>query len=54
MFDISVCCLFVLISADIGDTQSRLLDHRPVLQGEIRYFTREFEVRKFCASFFHD
>uniref|UniRef100_A0A8B9KIE2 Biogenesis of lysosome-related organelles complex 1 subunit 5 n=1 Tax=Astyanax mexicanus TaxID=7994 RepID=A0A8B9KIE2_ASTMX len=30
---------------NVGDIQSRLLDHRPVLQGEIRYFVREFEVR---------
>jgi hypothetical protein len=29
---------------DVGDIQSRLIDHRPVIQGEIRYFVREFEV----------
>ncbi|XP_060756080.1 biogenesis of lysosome-related organelles complex 1 subunit 5 isoform X1 [Neoarius graeffei] len=32
--------------ADVGDIQSRLLDHRPVLQGEIRYFVREFEEKR--------
>lgn len=30
--------------ADVGDIQSRLLDHRPVINAEIRYFVREFEV----------
>ncbi|XP_076868393.1 biogenesis of lysosome-related organelles complex 1 subunit 5 [Brachyhypopomus gauderio] len=34
------------ISKDVGDIQSRLLDHRPVLQGEIRYFLREFEEKR--------
>uniref|UniRef100_A0A671KPR0 Biogenesis of lysosome-related organelles complex 1 subunit 5 n=1 Tax=Sinocyclocheilus anshuiensis TaxID=1608454 RepID=A0A671KPR0_9TELE len=29
------------IVKDVGDIQSRLIDHRPVLQGEIRYFIRE-------------
>lgn len=31
--------------ADVGDIQSRLLDHRPVINAEIRYFVKEFEVR---------
>ncbi|MBN3305028.1 BL1S5 protein, partial [Amia calva] len=31
---------------DVGDVQSRLLDHRPVIQGEIRYFVREFEEKR--------
>ncbi|KTF99696.1 hypothetical protein cypCar_00035781 [Cyprinus carpio] len=30
----------------VGDIQSRLIDHRPVLQGEIRYFIREFEEKR--------
>lgn len=30
--------------ADVGDIQSRLLDHRPVINAEIRYFVKEFEV----------
>ncbi|KAL7835620.1 hypothetical protein SRHO_G00279670 [Serrasalmus rhombeus] len=34
------------ITKDVGDIQSRLLDHRPVLQGEIRYFVREFEEKR--------
>ncbi|XP_060756081.1 biogenesis of lysosome-related organelles complex 1 subunit 5 isoform X2 [Neoarius graeffei] len=34
------------IGHDVGDIQSRLLDHRPVLQGEIRYFVREFEEKR--------
>jgi len=29
---------------DVGEIYSRLLDHRPVIQGEIRYFVKEFEV----------
>ncbi|XP_066542826.1 biogenesis of lysosome-related organelles complex 1 subunit 5 [Hoplias malabaricus] len=34
------------IAKDVGDIQSRLLDHRPFLQGEIRYFVREFEDKR--------
>ncbi|XP_056307010.1 biogenesis of lysosome-related organelles complex 1 subunit 5 [Danio aesculapii] len=34
------------IIKDVGDIQSRLIDHRPVLQGEIRYFIREFEEKR--------
>ncbi|KAK1172416.1 biogenesis of lysosome-related organelles complex 1 subunit 5 isoform X1 [Huso huso] len=34
------------IAKDIGDIQSRLLDHRPVVQGEIRFFVREFEEKR--------
>ncbi|XP_051538455.1 biogenesis of lysosome-related organelles complex 1 subunit 5-like isoform X1 [Myxocyprinus asiaticus] len=34
------------IIKDVGDIQSRLIDHRPVLQGEIRYFLREFEEKR--------
>uniref|UniRef100_A0A672MLG4 Biogenesis of lysosome-related organelles complex 1 subunit 5 n=1 Tax=Sinocyclocheilus grahami TaxID=75366 RepID=A0A672MLG4_SINGR len=29
------------IVKDVGDIQSRLIDHRPVLQGEIKFFIRE-------------
>nr|CBN81822.1 Protein Muted homolog [Dicentrarchus labrax] len=32
--------------ADVGDIQSRLLDHRPVINAEIRYFVREFEEKR--------
>lgn len=31
-------------SADVGDIQSRLLHHRPIINAEICYFVREFEV----------
>ncbi|KAA0704997.1 Biogenesis of lysosome-related organelles complex 1 subunit 5 [Triplophysa tibetana] len=34
------------IVKDVGDIQSRIIDHRPVLQGEIRYFLREFEEKR--------
>ncbi|KAF3703454.1 Biogenesis of lysosome-related organelles complex 1 subunit 5 [Channa argus] len=30
----------------VGDIQSRLLDHRPVISAEIRYFVREFEEKR--------
>ncbi|XP_051970434.1 biogenesis of lysosome-related organelles complex 1 subunit 5-like [Xyrauchen texanus] len=32
------------IIKNVSDIKSRLTDHRPVLQGEIRYFLKEFEV----------
>ncbi|XP_062335620.1 biogenesis of lysosome-related organelles complex 1 subunit 5 isoform X1 [Osmerus eperlanus] len=31
---------------DVGDIQSRIVDHRPITQGEIRYFVREFEEKR--------
>uniref|UniRef100_A0A4W5K6Q0 Biogenesis of lysosome-related organelles complex 1 subunit 5 n=1 Tax=Hucho hucho TaxID=62062 RepID=A0A4W5K6Q0_9TELE len=31
---------------DVGDIQSRLIDHRPVVHGEICYFVREFEEKR--------
>ncbi|XP_028820793.1 biogenesis of lysosome-related organelles complex 1 subunit 5 [Denticeps clupeoides] len=34
------------ILKDVGDVQSRLVDHRPVIQGEMRYFVREFEEKR--------
>ncbi|CAK6951897.1 biogenesis of lysosome-related organelles complex 1 subunit 5 [Scomber scombrus] len=34
------------ITKDVGDIQSRLLDHRPVINAEIRYFVREFEEKR--------
>ncbi|XP_025928636.1 biogenesis of lysosome-related organelles complex 1 subunit 5 [Apteryx mantelli] len=34
------------IIKDIGEIHSRLLDHRPVIQGEIRYFVKEFEEKR--------
>ncbi|XP_074549703.1 biogenesis of lysosome-related organelles complex 1 subunit 5 [Halichoeres trimaculatus] len=34
------------IAQDVGDIQSRLLDHRPIINAEIRYFVREFEEKR--------
>ncbi|KAK2859327.1 hypothetical protein Q5P01_003947 [Channa striata] len=34
------------IIKDVGDVQSRLLDHRPIISAEIRYFVREFEEKR--------
>ncbi|XP_017285312.1 biogenesis of lysosome-related organelles complex 1 subunit 5 [Kryptolebias marmoratus] len=34
------------IAKDMGDIQSRLLDHRPVISAEARYFVREFEEKR--------
>ncbi|XP_029979684.1 biogenesis of lysosome-related organelles complex 1 subunit 5 [Sphaeramia orbicularis] len=34
------------IIKDVGDIQSRLLDHRPVVSAETRYFVREFEEKR--------
>ncbi|XP_053322263.1 biogenesis of lysosome-related organelles complex 1 subunit 5 [Spea bombifrons] len=35
-----------LIMRDVGEIHSRLLDHRPVIQGETRYFVKEFEEKR--------
>lgn len=32
--------------SDLGELESRLFDHRPVLQGDINYFLREFEDKR--------
>ncbi|XP_029385309.1 biogenesis of lysosome-related organelles complex 1 subunit 5 [Echeneis naucrates] len=34
------------IAKDVGDIQSRLLHHRPVINAEIRYFVAEFEEKR--------
>ncbi|XP_014914565.1 biogenesis of lysosome-related organelles complex 1 subunit 5 [Poecilia latipinna] len=34
------------IAKDVGDIQSRMLDHRPVISAEVRYFVREFEEKR--------
>ncbi|XP_062841856.1 biogenesis of lysosome-related organelles complex 1 subunit 5 [Trichomycterus rosablanca] len=34
------------ITHAVGDVQSRLLDHKPIIQGEIRYFVQEFEEKR--------
>ncbi|XP_069469592.1 biogenesis of lysosome-related organelles complex 1 subunit 5 isoform X2 [Ambystoma mexicanum] len=35
-----------MIIKDLGEIHSRLLDHRPVIQGETRYFVKEFEEKR--------
>ncbi|KAL4616854.1 biogenesis of lysosome-related organelles complex 1 subunit 5 isoform X2 [Arapaima gigas] len=34
------------VAKDVGDIQARLTDHRPVVQGELRYFVAEFEEKR--------
>ncbi|XP_063307814.1 biogenesis of lysosome-related organelles complex 1 subunit 5 [Pelobates fuscus] len=34
------------IIKDVGEIHSRLLDHRPFIQGETRYFIKEFEEKR--------
>ncbi|XP_071341625.1 biogenesis of lysosome-related organelles complex 1 subunit 5 [Trachinotus anak] len=34
------------IAKDVGDIQSRLLHHRPIINAEIRFFVREFEEKR--------
>ncbi|XP_037312457.1 biogenesis of lysosome-related organelles complex 1 subunit 5 [Pungitius pungitius] len=34
------------VAKDVGDIQSRLLDHRPIINAEVRYFVREFEEKR--------
>ncbi|XP_022083305.1 biogenesis of lysosome-related organelles complex 1 subunit 5-like [Acanthaster planci] len=31
---------------DLGEIHARLLDHKPVIQGEIRFFIKEFEGKR--------
>lgn len=40
----NIFCVSLLSFIDVGEIYSRLLDHRPVIQGEMRYFIKEFEV----------
>ncbi|XP_049621156.1 biogenesis of lysosome-related organelles complex 1 subunit 5 [Suncus etruscus] len=35
-----------LVIKDLGEIHSRLFDHRPVIQGETRFFLREFEEKR--------
>uniref|UniRef100_A0A6I8N6R5 Biogenesis of lysosome-related organelles complex 1 subunit 5 n=2 Tax=Ornithorhynchus anatinus TaxID=9258 RepID=A0A6I8N6R5_ORNAN len=35
-----------LVIKDLGEIHSRLLDHRPIIQGEARYFVKEFEEKR--------
>ncbi|XP_040839942.1 biogenesis of lysosome-related organelles complex 1 subunit 5 isoform X2 [Ochotona curzoniae] len=39
-----------LIIKDLGEIHSRLLDHRPVIQGETRYFVKEFECKRLMTQ----
>uniref|UniRef100_A0A5F5PLM4 Biogenesis of lysosome-related organelles complex 1 subunit 5 n=1 Tax=Equus caballus TaxID=9796 RepID=A0A5F5PLM4_HORSE len=39
-----------LIIKDLGEIHSRLLDHRPVIQGETRYFVKEFECTQLLTQ----
>uniref|UniRef100_A0A3Q3W3X6 Biogenesis of lysosome-related organelles complex 1 subunit 5 n=1 Tax=Mola mola TaxID=94237 RepID=A0A3Q3W3X6_MOLML len=34
------------VAKDVGDIRSRLLDHKPVINAEIRYFVKEFEEKR--------
>ncbi|XP_077990119.1 biogenesis of lysosome-related organelles complex 1 subunit 5-like [Glandiceps talaboti] len=34
------------IIKDTGQIHARLLDHRPILQGELKYFVKEFETKR--------
>ncbi|KAM8966958.1 biogenesis of lysosome-related organelles complex 1 subunit 5 [Pelodytes ibericus] len=43
---ISIGAATQLIIKDVGEIHSRLLDHRPVIQGETRYFIKEFEEKR--------
>ena len=38
-----VYCL-CLYAADVGNLYKRLLNHRPVIQNEVHFFLKEFEV----------
>ncbi|KAF6107636.1 biogenesis of lysosomal organelles complex 1 subunit 5 [Phyllostomus discolor] len=40
-----------LIIKDLGEIHSRLLDHKPIIQGEIRYFVKEFECKQLPTQF---
>ncbi|KAG8442410.1 hypothetical protein GDO86_011265 [Hymenochirus boettgeri] len=35
-----------LVIKDIGEIHSRLLDHRPIIQSETRYFIKQFEEKR--------
>ncbi|GAB1606280.1 biogenesis of lysosome-related organelles complex 1 subunit 5-like [Argonauta hians] len=37
---------FDLMIKDLSEIQSRLYDHRPVLQGDVLYFFKEFEEKR--------
>lgn len=37
--------------ADLNEIHARLLDHRPILQGHVNFFVREFEVHVASSHF---
>ena len=37
------------INLDAGTIYKRLLNHRPVIQNEVHYFVKEFEVNNFMS-----
>ena len=43
-FDYQCILILVYIITDVGEIHGRLFDHRPILQGHIRAFVKEFEV----------
>lgn len=43
MFE-SKCVVYNVFVLDVGDLYKRLLNHRPVIQNEVHYFLKEFEV----------
>ncbi|XP_072907071.1 biogenesis of lysosome-related organelles complex 1 subunit 5 isoform X1 [Hemitrygon akajei] len=45
VFSVTLSELFFGFS-DLSEVYSRLFDHRPVVQAEIRYFVKEFEVKR--------
>ena len=40
-----VVCMQFVCSVDLNEIHARLLDHRPILQGHVNFFVREFEVQ---------
>ena len=40
----TLACILCYIFPDVTEIHARLLDHRPILQGHINYFVKEFEV----------
>ncbi|XP_002741991.2 biogenesis of lysosome-related organelles complex 1 subunit 5-like [Saccoglossus kowalevskii] len=38
--------MFENVTKDAGGIYARLLDHRPIVQGELKYFVKEFEGKR--------
>ena len=45
-FNLEMLLLFTL---DIGTLYKRLFNHRPIIQNEVNFFVKEFEVYNQCA-----